>query len=200
MHLSPVLYTLTLWAPTPENSQTYSNNSSADSRRFVCVCLTISWGWRLKGSLEKSWHVNNNYKRVKRTECRSQFGIFLKSTYVEHEKLCKAGQKVNKEFVRRYLLPMRDCCIFQTCTLFCCLISYLTFIGFNQKSLVLFPVVVCSFWLINTSGKVNVMLHLAFWFKYMFNFSGVHLRKNVYYLRQILLNLANTKKMYFTSI
>ena len=122
---------------------------------MICLCLFDHFvGLALKGFIREVVTVNNNYKRVKRTEWRSRVGIFLKSTYVEHEKLCKAGQKVNKEFVRRYLLPMRDCCIFQTCTLYYYLIPYLTFIGFNKKSLVLFPVVVCSFWLINTSGKL----------------------------------------------
>ena len=33
---------------TPENGQTHSNNSSANCRRIVWVCLTILWGWHLK--------------------------------------------------------------------------------------------------------------------------------------------------------
>ena len=39
---------LTLQAPTPQNGQTHSSNSSANSRRIVWVCLTILWGWHLK--------------------------------------------------------------------------------------------------------------------------------------------------------
>ena len=35
----------------PRNSQTYWNNSSANCRRIVWVCLTILRGWRLKGSI-----------------------------------------------------------------------------------------------------------------------------------------------------
>ena len=34
---------LTLWAPTPQNGQAHSNNSSASCRRIVWVCLTILW-------------------------------------------------------------------------------------------------------------------------------------------------------------
>ena len=39
---------LTLQAPTPQNGETHSNNSSAISQQIVWVCLTILWGWRLK--------------------------------------------------------------------------------------------------------------------------------------------------------
>ena len=39
---------LTLQAPIPQNGQTHSNNSSANCRRIVWACLTISWYWRLK--------------------------------------------------------------------------------------------------------------------------------------------------------
>ena len=35
--------------PTPQNVQIHSNNSSAICRRIVGVCLSILWGWRLKG-------------------------------------------------------------------------------------------------------------------------------------------------------
>ena len=40
------LLQLTLSVPTPQNGQTHSNNSSV-----VCVwvCLTVLWGWPLKG-------------------------------------------------------------------------------------------------------------------------------------------------------
>ena len=34
--------------PPSESRQTHSNNSSANCRRIVWVCLTILWGWRLK--------------------------------------------------------------------------------------------------------------------------------------------------------
>ena len=34
---------------TPQNGQTHSNNSSANCRRIVWVCLTVLWVWRLKG-------------------------------------------------------------------------------------------------------------------------------------------------------
>ena len=40
---------LTLHAPTPQNGRTHSTNSSANCRQIVWVCLTILWGWRLKG-------------------------------------------------------------------------------------------------------------------------------------------------------
>ena len=39
---------LTLQSPTSQNGQTHSNNSSAQRRRVVWVCLTILWVWRLK--------------------------------------------------------------------------------------------------------------------------------------------------------
>ena len=41
--------TLTLRAPTPQNGLTQSNNLSTNYRRIAWVCLTILWGWRLKG-------------------------------------------------------------------------------------------------------------------------------------------------------
>ena len=40
---------LILWAPTAQNIQTHSNNSSLNCRPVVWVCLAILWGWRLKG-------------------------------------------------------------------------------------------------------------------------------------------------------
>ena len=40
---------LTLKAPISQNAQTHSNNSSANCRRIVWVCMTILWDWRLKG-------------------------------------------------------------------------------------------------------------------------------------------------------
>ena len=42
-------YMLNLYTPTPQNGQTNSNNLSAKSWRIAWVCLTIVWGWRLKG-------------------------------------------------------------------------------------------------------------------------------------------------------
>ena len=36
---------LTLEAPIPQNGQTHTNNSSANYRRIVWVCLTILWNW-----------------------------------------------------------------------------------------------------------------------------------------------------------
>ena len=42
-------FTLTFSALNPQNGKTHSNNSSAICRRIVWVCLTILWGWRLKG-------------------------------------------------------------------------------------------------------------------------------------------------------
>ena len=44
---------LTLQASTPQNGQTHSNNSPANCQGIVWVCLTILWGWRLKGYV--SW-------------------------------------------------------------------------------------------------------------------------------------------------
>ena len=44
---------LSLQAPIQQNCQTYSNNSSAISRRIVWVRLTILWYWRLKGYMRK---------------------------------------------------------------------------------------------------------------------------------------------------
>ena len=38
--------------PTP---QTHSSNSSAICRRHVWMCLTILWGWLLKGPFMKAW-------------------------------------------------------------------------------------------------------------------------------------------------
>ena len=40
---------LTLKTQIPQNSQTDSNNSSANCQRIVWVCLTILWNWRLNG-------------------------------------------------------------------------------------------------------------------------------------------------------
>ena len=40
--------TFTLQAPIPQNGQTHSNNSSANCRQIVWVCLAILWNWRLK--------------------------------------------------------------------------------------------------------------------------------------------------------
>ena len=40
---------LNIWVPISQNGQTHSNNSSADYRRIVWVCLTILWDWCLKG-------------------------------------------------------------------------------------------------------------------------------------------------------
>ena len=39
-----VMTLLSLQAQTPPNGQTHSHR-----RQIVCVCLTILWGWRLKG-------------------------------------------------------------------------------------------------------------------------------------------------------
>ena len=44
-----VISFLTSLAPTPQNGQTLSNNWSAGCQRIFGVCLTILWGWRLKG-------------------------------------------------------------------------------------------------------------------------------------------------------
>ena len=38
-------YTLTLQAPISQNGQTHSNNSSANYRRIVGVCLTMVIKW-----------------------------------------------------------------------------------------------------------------------------------------------------------
>ena len=65
----------------------------------------------------------------KRIEWRSRLhlmGIFLKFTYVENENFCKGEQKVNKDFVRKHLRPIKDSCLFQTVTLYYCLLPYLT--------------------------------------------------------------------------
>ena len=40
---------ITIYAPTPQNGQTHSNNSSGICQRIVRVCLTILWGCRLEG-------------------------------------------------------------------------------------------------------------------------------------------------------
>ena len=40
---------LTLFVPIPQNGDTHSKNSSAICRQIVWVCLTILWGWRIKG-------------------------------------------------------------------------------------------------------------------------------------------------------
>ena len=40
---------LALYVQTPQSGQTHLNNLSAKYRRFVWVCLTILWGWRLNG-------------------------------------------------------------------------------------------------------------------------------------------------------
>ena len=40
--------------PIPQNGQTHSNNSSANCRRIVWVCLAILWNWCLKVKLVKS--------------------------------------------------------------------------------------------------------------------------------------------------
>ena len=42
-------YTLTLQATISQNGQTHSNDSSANYRRIVGVCLTILWDWCLNG-------------------------------------------------------------------------------------------------------------------------------------------------------
>ena len=49
---------VTLYAPTPQNGQTFLKNSSAVCQRIVWMCLSILWGWRLKGS---EW--NNDLKK-----------------------------------------------------------------------------------------------------------------------------------------
>ena len=40
---------LILWAPTPQHGQTYSKKVVGNSQLIVWVCLTILWGWHLKG-------------------------------------------------------------------------------------------------------------------------------------------------------
>ena len=40
---------LAFYVQTPQNGQTHLNNLSAKCRRIVWECLTILWGWRLKG-------------------------------------------------------------------------------------------------------------------------------------------------------
>ena len=44
-----ILYIISLYTLIPQNGQTHSNNSSVNYQRIVLVCLTILWGWRLKG-------------------------------------------------------------------------------------------------------------------------------------------------------
>ena len=62
---------LTLQAPTLQNGQTHSSNSSGNCRRIVWVCLTILWGWHSKGYKYKaalasyiSWMCYTRYCRV----------------------------------------------------------------------------------------------------------------------------------------
>ena len=55
---------LTVQAPTPQNGQTHSNNSSANCRRIVWVCLTILWAWRLKGSVLNLQQIINRQKEI----------------------------------------------------------------------------------------------------------------------------------------
>ena len=57
-----VIYDVNPLTPIPQNGQTHSNNSLANRRRIVWVCLTILWNWRKK----KVW-VDNNENYVKMT-------------------------------------------------------------------------------------------------------------------------------------
>ena len=43
---------LTPEAPIPQNGQTQSNNSSANCRQIVWVCLTNLWNWRYNKALK----------------------------------------------------------------------------------------------------------------------------------------------------
>ena len=50
MTVLPQIAHLTLsQVPISQNGQTHSNNSLANCRRIVWVCLTILWDWHLKG-------------------------------------------------------------------------------------------------------------------------------------------------------
>ena len=43
--------------PALKNGQTHSNNSSANCRQIVWVCLTILLGWRLKSSVKRKFNT-----------------------------------------------------------------------------------------------------------------------------------------------
>ena len=50
---------LTLLTLISQNVQTHLNNSLANCRRIVGVCLTILWDWRLKGHNINTFYVVN---------------------------------------------------------------------------------------------------------------------------------------------
>ena len=52
-YTSEITNSLTLSMPNQQNGQTHSNNSSAVSWQIIWVCLTILWGWHLKGNPRK---------------------------------------------------------------------------------------------------------------------------------------------------
>ena len=63
---------LALYTPIPQNGQTHSNNSSANCRRIVWVCLTILWGWRLRvkaGHIDERNMLNFTLKTQINTNC-----------------------------------------------------------------------------------------------------------------------------------
>ena len=63
MWFNDTFFYLTLQAPTPQNGQTHSNNSSAKAE-IVWVCLTILWGWRLKAYIPKLKRKFDPYKKA----------------------------------------------------------------------------------------------------------------------------------------
>ena len=86
----------------PQNGQTQSSKSSANSRQIVWVCLTILWGWHLKGLTFESCVYLNHWSDYHKNVTSRRTEQVIKLEIVHPFQLCDNWNNIFRQHILNY--------------------------------------------------------------------------------------------------